>query len=186
MPYRRRVPAIDDDDDYIESPMRNRSSILLFLILLLVIGWFLFNRNFSSFGASWGSLPVVWSTSDQPVSVERPIVREPPLVVGPPLIRQTEVTAAPRAQERDRVKPALSFSRDINVIGYSWVTANEVRVRRGPGLEYDAIYLLPENWPVTVLNESNVDNDREMWVHVRFETGQGVKKGWLNRRYLSY
>ena len=81
------------------------------------------------------------------------------------------------------IKPALSFPRDSNVIGYAWITASEVKVRRGPGLGFAAFYLLPEKWPVAILSESNGAND---WVQVRFETRQGVKQGWLNRRYLSY
>jgi len=203
MPYRHRAPVsrvaeIDDDDGYIGAPTNNRSSLLLFLLLLLVVGWFLFRQGgFSSFGASWGSRPVAWSTSDQPVSVERPIIREQPVVEVPRVTRPVvevprvtrpvvTITPRPRVKEKGGFKPSTAFPRDSNVIAYAWVVADEVRIRKGPGAEYDAFYLLPQNWPVAILSGSDVDNNGEAWTHVRFETNQGFKQGWLSRKYLSY
>ncbi len=207
MPYRHRVPHIapevDVDEGYYEPPVNNRSTLLLFFILLLVIGWFLFNRNgsFSSIGAGWGSSPVDWSTSDRPVSIEEPAMRKqapedqprlkrPEVSITPKPRVKAEAAATPEARIKGKkgegFKPAVGYWHDPNVIGYAWIIADEVNLRKGPGPEYDSFYVLPENWPVAILNESDVNIDGEVWTHVRVETKQGAKKGWLNRRYLSY
>jgi hypothetical protein len=215
MPYRQRVPQrvpeVEVDDGYYEPPVGNRGSLLLFLILVLVIGWVLFTRNegreFITTG--WGSQAVDWSTSDRPVApvteerpfVERPVVTRPlpletprvrrPVVAPTPLRRSVELVPVPAPTPLVRKgkfggKPAIGRRRELNVIGYAWLIADGVNLRRGPGTDYDVIYLLPENWPVAVLVESDVDDQGEVWTHVRTETPQGVKEGWLNRRFLSY
>jgi hypothetical protein len=207
MPYRPRVPyrapEYDVDEGYYEPPANNRNTLLLFFILLLVIGWLLFNRNWSlsSIGAGWGERPVDWSASDQPVSPDEagirkraaddePRTKQPEASVTPKPRARAEATVTPerRVQEKKKevFKPAVGYWRDPNIIGYAWITADEVHLRKGPGLDHDALYVLPENWPVAILNESDVANDGEVWAHVRVETKQGTKKGWLNRRYLSY
>jgi hypothetical protein len=207
MPYRQRIPyrapEVDIDDGYYEPPVSNRNSLLLFLILLLVIGWFLFSHSgsFSSIGSGWGSRPVDWSTSDRPVSIEEPTIRKqspdeqprikrPEVSVTPkPRVKEeVAIISEPRVKEKKRegFKPAVGYWRDPNVIAYAWIIADEVNLRKGPGPDYDSFYILPENWPVAILNESHVDNSGEVWAHVQVETKQGTKKGWLNRRYLSY
>ena len=215
MPYRQRVPQrvpeVEVDDGYYEPPVGNRGSLLLFFILVLVIGWVLFTRNegreFITTG--WGSQAVDWSTTDRPVApvteerpfVERPVVTRPvpvesprvrrPVVAPTPLRRSIElapITAPTPLVRKGKFggKPAIGRRRELNVIGYAWLIADGVNLRRGPGTDYDVIYLLPENWPVAVLVESDVDDQGEVWAHVRTETSQGTKEGWLNRRFLSY
>ena len=207
MPYRHRVPyqapEVEVDDGYYEPPANNRSTLLLFFILLLVIGWLLFNHSGSlnSIATGWGSRPVDWSTSDKPISPDEAVIRrratdeerratQPEVSATPKPRPRVEAAATPELRVKEKktaaFKPAVGYWRDPNVVGYAWVTVNEVHLRKGPGLDYDALYVLPENWPVAILNDTDVDKDGEIWTHVRVETRQGVKKGWLNRRYLSY
>lgn len=214
VPY--RVPDVEVDDGYYEPSMVNRGSLLLFFILLLVIGWVLFTRNEGRdfIGTSWGSQAVDWSTSDQPVApvtterplTERPLTERPivtrPFPIEPPRVRRAVVAPTPlrRSVELAPIsaptpivrkgkfggKPTIGRRRELNVVGYAWLIADGVNLRRGPGTDYDVIYLLPENWPVAVLVNSDVDDQGEVWAHVRTETAQGTKEGWLNRRFLSY
>ena len=163
MPYRHRgpyrAPDPDFDEDYYEPPVNNRSTLLLFFILLLVIGWLLFNRNWSisSIGAGWGERPVDWSTTDEPVSPDGAVIRrratddeprtkrpEASITPKPRAREETAVTPERRVQEKKKeaFKPAVGYWRDPNIIGYAWVTADEVHLRKGPGLDYDALYVL--------------------------------------------
>lgn len=65
------------------------------------------------------------------------------------------------------------------------VAASTLYLREGPGTQYEATYLLPQNWQVSILGESQVGNDGDAWVKVRLETPQGVQEGWVNRKYLA-
>ena len=65
------------------------------------------------------------------------------------------------------------------------VTASTLYLREGPGPQYQATYLLPRNWQVSILGESQTDSDGEVWVKVRLETRQGLQTGWVNRKYLA-
>jgi hypothetical protein len=64
------------------------------------------------------------------------------------------------------------------------VTASTLYLREGPGPQYQATYLLPRNWRVSMLEESLTDSG-EVWVKVRLETRQGLQTGWVNRKYLA-
>jgi hypothetical protein len=64
------------------------------------------------------------------------------------------------------------------------VAAGRLYLREGPGANYVAIYLLPYNWPLSILGESQVGNDGEVWIKVRLETEQGPQEGWVNRKYV--
>ena len=64
------------------------------------------------------------------------------------------------------------------------VAASRLYLREGPGANYVAIYLLPYNWPLSILGESQVGNDGEVWIKVRLETEQGPQEGWVNRKYV--
>jgi hypothetical protein len=194
-PY--RAPEVEVEEEYYEPPARNRGTLLLFFVLLLVIGWLLFNQTggFTSIGAGWGGSPVQWGTSDRPVSLEEPNLHrqagvslprsvEPVTTVTPR--EQTAIQGPVRRQRPEQFRPSVAYARDPNVVAYAWIINNAVNVRTGPGLEYEAFYVLPENWPVAILQDTEVDNQGEVWAHIRVETKQGLKKGWLNRRFLSY
>jgi uncharacterized protein YgiM (DUF1202 family) len=65
------------------------------------------------------------------------------------------------------------------------VTASTLYLREGPGTQYTATYLLPQNWQVSILGETQTASDGEVWVKVRLETQQGMQEGWVNRKYLT-
>ena len=187
MPYRQRVPhrvpEVEVEEPYYDAPpMVNRGSLLLFFVLLLLVGWVLYNRNegFNFLGTGWASRPVEWSTSDRPVSDRpvsdrpvsdrpvafergerserlentRPLPADPPrrkpveIIVTPParrsVVEATPVPVRPRQVEKGKFgKPSIGYRRDPDVIGYAWLIADGVNLRRGPGADYEIIYLLP-------------------------------------------
>ncbi|MGE0130107.1 MAG: hypothetical protein AB7U82_18640 [Blastocatellales bacterium] len=67
---------------------------------------------------------------------------------------------------------------------FARVAADSLYLRRGPGIQHRADYILPRNWPVSTLGESHVDNDGKVWIRVRVETQQGMQEGWVNQMYL--
>jgi hypothetical protein len=79
-----------------------------------------------------------------------------------------------QAPERPRSGTAISAR----------VAASRLYLREGPGANYVAIYLLPYNWPLSILGESQVGNDGEVWIKVRLQTEQGPQEGWVNRKYV--
>lgn len=64
------------------------------------------------------------------------------------------------------------------------VAASRLYLREGPGANYDPTYLLPYDWPLSILGESQVGNDGEVWIKVRLQTEQGPQEGWVNRKYV--
>lgn len=64
------------------------------------------------------------------------------------------------------------------------VAADSLYLRRGPGVQYRADYILPRDWRVSTLGESHRDGDGRVWVRVRVETAQGWQEGWVNQIYL--
>jgi hypothetical protein len=64
------------------------------------------------------------------------------------------------------------------------VAAQTLYLREGPGTQYTATYLLPYDWPLTVLGESEIDSGGDIWVRVRLETNQGLQEGWVNQKYI--
>jgi hypothetical protein len=64
------------------------------------------------------------------------------------------------------------------------VAASRLYLREGPGANYVPIYLLPYNWPLSILGESQVSNDGEVWIKVGLQTEQGPQEGWVNRKYV--
>lgn len=177
------------EEDYYEPPVRSRGTLLMFFVLLLLIGWLLFNQTggFTSIGASWGGNPVQWGTSDRPVTIEEPLLRRQPSVVQPrPSAPLVTPTPRPQVRVQEPFRPSVAYARDPNVVAYTWIIANAVNLRSGPGMGFEVITVLPENWPVAILQDTEIDDSGEVWAHIRVETRQGFKKGWLNRRYLSY
>jgi len=74
--------------------------------------------------------------------------------------------------------------RQSSVITQARVAADSLYLREGPGMEYVATYLLPENWGVSVIGDYQTDNSGDVWVRILVLTDQGPKEGWVSRRFL--
>ena len=74
--------------------------------------------------------------------------------------------------------------RQSQVITQARVAADRLYLREGPGMEYVATYLLPENWGVSVIGDYQTDNSGEVWARVLVLTDQGPQEGWVSRRFL--
>jgi hypothetical protein len=59
-------------------------------------------------------------------------------------------------------------------------------MREGPGLEYEATYLLPEFWEVSLMGETQADTNGDPWARILVDTDQGPQEGWVSQRYLDY
>jgi hypothetical protein len=79
------------------------------------------------------------------------------------------------ANEEQQESPVITQAR---------VAANNLYLREGPGMEYVATYLLPENWGVSIMGEYQTDNSGEVWARVLVLTDQGPQEGWVSRRFL--
>ncbi|MGE0130092.1 MAG: SH3 domain-containing protein [Blastocatellales bacterium] len=66
------------------------------------------------------------------------------------------------------------------------VAVDTLHMREGPGVDYGATYLLPEDWWVSLLGDYQTDNNGEVWARVLVETEQGTQEGWVSRRYLAF
>jgi hypothetical protein len=64
------------------------------------------------------------------------------------------------------------------------VAVESLYLRDGPGVEYVATYLLPEDWDVSLLGDYQTDNYGEVWARVLVETEEGAQEGWVSRRFL--
>ena len=67
----------------------------------------------------------------------------------------------------------------------NYVTADNLYMRRGPGNNSPATYVLPRGTRVTLLGETYREPDGDVWSQVRIDTNEGVQIGWVNRRYIS-
>jgi hypothetical protein len=79
---------------------------------------------------------------------------------------------------------ASEWQRQSPVITQARVAADKLYLREGPGMEYVATYLLPENWGVSVMGDYQTDNSGDVWVRVLVLTDQGPQEGWVSRRFL--
>ncbi|HKQ92800.1 MAG TPA: hypothetical protein VJZ77_19225 [Blastocatellia bacterium] len=79
------------------------------------------------------------------------------------------------ANEEQRLSPVITQAR---------VAADRLYLREGPGMEYVATYLLPENWGVSVIGDYQTDNSGDVWARVLVLTDQGPQEGWVSRRFL--
>ena len=79
------------------------------------------------------------------------------------------------ASEEQSQSPVLTQAR---------VAADKLYLREGPGMEYVATYLLPENWGVSVMGDYQKDNNGDVWARVLVLTDQGTQEGWVSRRFL--
>jgi uncharacterized protein YjbI with pentapeptide repeats len=72
-----------------------------------------------------------------------------------------------------------------NTIKARVATAN-LYLREGPGENYEATYLLPENWLISLLGDYRIDKKGEDWARVLVETDGGSQEGWVKRRFLEF
>jgi hypothetical protein len=80
-----------------------------------------------------------------------------------------------RANEDQRQSPVITQAR---------VAADSLYLRKGPGTEYVATYLLPENWDVSIVGDYQTGNDGEVWARILVDTDEGLQEGWVSRRFL--
>ncbi|MGH9754108.1 MAG: hypothetical protein ACREA2_15125 [Blastocatellia bacterium] len=80
--------------------------------------------------------------------------------------------------------PANEDQWQAPVITQARVATDGLYLREGPGIEYVATYLLPENWDVSLVGDYQTDNDGEVWARILVETDEGLQEGWVNRRFL--
>jgi hypothetical protein len=80
-----------------------------------------------------------------------------------------------RANEDQRQSPVITQAR---------VAADSLYLREGPGTEYVATYLLPENWDVSLVGDYQTGNDGELWARILVKTDEGLQEGWVSRRFL--
>ncbi len=71
-------------------------------------------------------------------------------------------------------------------ITHARVAVDSLYMREGPGMEHTAIYLLPEDWRVSLLGDCHTDNYGEVWARILVETEQGTQEGWVSRKYLQF
>ena len=74
--------------------------------------------------------------------------------------------------------------RESPVMTRAWVIADRLYLREGPGMEFVATYLLPENWGVSLVGDFHKDNSGEVWARVLVQTDEGLQEGWVSRRFL--
>jgi hypothetical protein len=86
--------------------------------------------------------------------------------------------------EQQVTKPAIEIQRQPPVIIQARVAANSLYLREGPGMEYVATYILPENWGVSLIGDYLTDNSGEVWAKVSVETDEGLREGWVSRRFV--
>jgi len=70
------------------------------------------------------------------------------------------------------------------VITQARVAADRLYLREGPGMEFVATYLLPENWGVSLVGDFQTDDKGEVWARVLVQTDEGLQEGWVSRRFL--
>jgi hypothetical protein len=70
------------------------------------------------------------------------------------------------------------------VITQARVAADRLYLREGPGMEFVATYLLPENWGVSLVGDYQTDNSGEVWARILVKTDEGLQEGWVSRRFL--
>jgi len=70
------------------------------------------------------------------------------------------------------------------VITPARVAADRLYLREGPGIEFVATYLLPENWGVSLVGDYQTDNRGEVWARILVQTDEGLQEGWVSRRFI--
>lgn len=67
----------------------------------------------------------------------------------------------------------------------SYVSADRLNMREAPGAYSMVTYILPKGTRVTLLGDSYIDPNGEVWVQVRIDTYEGLQTGWVNRQYIA-
>jgi hypothetical protein len=87
-------------------------------------------------------------------------------------------------EERRIFRAANEEQQRSLVITQARVAADRLYLREGPGMEFVATYLLPENWGVSLVGDYQTDNSGEVWARVLVQTDEGLQEGWVSRRFL--
>jgi hypothetical protein len=86
--------------------------------------------------------------------------------------------------ERETLNRANEDRGQSLVITQAKVAADRLYLREGPGIQYVATYLLPENWKVSLIGDYKTNYDGEVWARVLVQTDEGIQEGWVSRRFL--
>lgn len=171
----------------------NRSSLLVIVILLLIVGWIYATRGFGSLGLGVYREPIavvsptVYPTTSAEIGAEN-VPLSPSMQPSPADVRITDQPGPvqlPGAGAGTVAGSRAPIAADAGYIATARVTGDNVNMRSGPRENYRAVVILPRNWEVYVMRQSHVDNSGEVWIEVTVSTDQGTQKGWINRRYLS-
>lgn len=99
----------------------------------------------------------------------------PPVTTTTTTLAPTTTTAAPVTAPV--TAPATAFNPDIMMSGYVSTRSKDLRVRKGPGLGFAVITLIPKGTELIVLDQPN-----ENWYHVRLEDGT---EGYCYKGYIT-
>jgi Bacterial SH3 domain len=92
------------------------------------------------------------------------------------VIFRPQVTQEPAPTIQPGVSPSPAVVAKVDVDG--------LHLREGPGTQYNASYILPRDWTLTILGDYSTDDVGDVWVRVLVNTDQGPQEGWVNRRYI--
>lgn len=185
-----------DGDGYADAPGRRRGSpfgnpmmaTILGILLVLVVWYFLKNRDLIPSNISWGAQPTPLSTRmiPDPVPAVSPLVSLEPVATP---YTYAEPTLTPRGYDRGLdAAPAPAPVAEAPIAPRQvTVPAATLRVKNREGIYLwdclDAgcqrLTLLPMNTRATLLGETTIANNEE-WVRVRV----GNQVGWVSRYYL--
>lgn len=189
-----------DGDGLADAPGRRRGgpfgnpmmATLLGIFLVLVVWYFLKNRNLIPNTISWGAQPSTAArTNVEPVPTTSPLVSLGPIGPTEPPLGRTQPTVAPRAYEpaprNYDPEPAAPVAEAPMPARQVTVPTDTLRVKNSEGIYLwdclDAgcqrLSLLRQNTRVTLLGETTLANNEE-WVRVRV----GNQVGWVSRYYL--
>ena len=189
-----------DGDGYADAPGRRRRgpfgnpmlATLLGIFLVLVVWYFLKNRNLVPGNLSWGAQPSpAMRTMPGPRPTESPLVSLGPIGPTEPPRRRAEQPIAPRSYEAEPrnydPEPAARVAEAPAPARRATVPTDRLRVKNSEGIYLwdclDAgcqrLALLRQNTHVSLLGQTALANNEE-WVRVRV----GNQVGWVSRYYL--
>jgi hypothetical protein len=186
-----------DGDGIADAPGRRRGpfgnpmmATLLGIFLVLVVWYFLKNRNLIPGNLSWGAQPSsATRTIPEPIPTVSPLISLGP--IGPTEPQRTEPSVAPRSYEpapRNYESAPAASTAEVPVPAQQvMVPTDTLRVKNSEGIYLwdclDAgcqrLSLLRQNTRVALLGETTLANSEE-WVRVRV----GNQVGWVSRYYL--
>src|SRR5262245_31484196 len=154
----------------------SRGSLVLFLIVILLIGWILATRNYGLGGIGVNGPGIFgWPGNKPTIAVDTGVGADRQVgSIEVPGITPERSTTVPITETREPVilpetpavalpaPPAAPVYQDSEVTGYARTTADYVNLRRGPSLNYRVVLVLPRGWPVMVLRQTHIDNTGEV------------------------